>query len=439
MSLAREQGSALLATLCFAAVLSLSLSSYLAVCYRSLVLSNRGVQSTHGIELAEVGMEEALWALNNPGAFDGTWSYSTPLGVPTATKTITPGFLYENGATGQVQVTVSNYNKTITDFTPTVTPLISITAVGTVTLADASTTIQRTLTSDAKPAQLFTNAVGASGALAFTAAGLVDSYTTTDPLNPAAYAYGFSAVTAGATVDLFDASVHGFVATKSPATLQNQSLATVTGTVSGTGIDPSRVSMSANQPIMDTINQTATPSYDPVTHDAELTNSETLYAGSYQYDSIKLSDGAVLTITGIVVLKVTNAVQTSGTGQIVITNSGSLLLQIDEGGGQGLNLQGAGIINQTRVPRNLSVVLGGNYLGPTPTSVIDVSNDFYGSIYLPNDVISVGSNSTIFGALVARNITFTGAAPRIHFDPTLQQVGIAGIATPFALVQLHEK
>ena len=199
----RQKGSALLATLCFAAVLSLSLSSYLAVCYRSLVLSNRVMQSNHGMELAEVGMEEALWAFNN-GGFDASWTKDTTAG--TATKTVTMPVDYANGATGQCLVVVQNYNATVGSFTTAATPVVTITSTGSVTLGD-HTVIQRTLQSSVQPAKLFTNAIGALNSLSFTSGGLVDSYDslagTYSALNR-----GFSAVVSGATVDITSASIY---------------------------------------------------------------------------------------------------------------------------------------------------------------------------------------------------------------------------------------
>ena len=59
-----ERGSALLASLCFAMVMAIALGSYLTLCTRSLQLSTRNLNSAHSVELAETGMEEALWALN---------------------------------------------------------------------------------------------------------------------------------------------------------------------------------------------------------------------------------------------------------------------------------------------------------------------------------------------------------------------------------------
>lgn len=78
-----ERSAALLAALCFATVLALALGSYISVCYTTLQMSSRTVQSTRSVELAETGMEEALWALNK-----NDWSGWT-LSGSTATKTLT--------------------------------------------------------------------------------------------------------------------------------------------------------------------------------------------------------------------------------------------------------------------------------------------------------------------------------------------------------------
>jgi hypothetical protein len=433
----------LLAVLCFAAVLSLSLSSYLAVCYRSLVLSNRGMQSTHSIELAEVGMEEALWALNN-----NDWSGWTIAGT-TATKTLT-GFTYENetGAVnqapaGQVQLTVTNYNKTVANFASAPTPNIGITSVGIVTLASGAT-FTRTLQSDARPAQLFTNAIGATGSVTFANGGTIDSYdsslgdyTSTDPAHLTAG--NSSAVVSGASANVSSAQIYGFAATIGPALLSQPSAKIIgPSTPNGVNIDPARVSLSATQPLFDVVSPSVVDSFDPVTSSAQLTNSVTLStSGAYHYDSINLSDGVELTIQAPVVLKVSNSVQTSGSGRIYVDTGGSLQLLIDEDDGHGLTLQGAGIVNSSRQPKNVSVLVGRNYSGNS-SSLIDVTSDFYGSIYLPNDSLTVANSPTIYGAMIGKNINFTGSAPAIHYDTALLRIGIAGVNTPFALVQLRE-
>ena len=90
-------GAALLAALCFSTILAISLASYLTLCYRTLELSSRSMQNTQAVELAETGMEEAIWALNK-----NDWSLWTIAGT-TATRTIT-GFTFDNHVTGSVEL-----------------------------------------------------------------------------------------------------------------------------------------------------------------------------------------------------------------------------------------------------------------------------------------------------------------------------------------------
>jgi hypothetical protein len=103
---------------------------------------------------------------------------------------------------------------------------------------------------------------------------------------------------------------------------------------------------------------------------------------------------------------------------------------------------GGGIVNDTKVPKNVSVLIGGNIVpgsAPRSYSYIDTTVPFYGTIYLPNDLIHIAGNDfTMFGAMVGKNITISGSNPAIHYDLTLRQPGIAGINAPFALVQLRE-
>ena len=425
-SRSKQRGSALLATLCFAAVLSLSLSSYLAVCYRSLVLSNRGLHSGHTMELAEMGMEQALWALNTTGGIDGSWSH--PIGT-TATKTFN-GYVYENGAVGQVTVKIETY---------TTTPLITV--VGSMTLADHSV-LSRTLQSSARPAPLFTKAIGAINSLTFNLGGMVDSfnsglaaYTPTDPAHLTAL--NSAAVISAPTINVGSAQIYGFAVTNpvtvpDPTPFLYASGAKVIGPNSVTSIDSSRRITNPTLPLYDVTDPTGGTDLGPLTGTTTISTP-----GVYRYDSINLTSGAELVITAPVVLKVFNSVQTSGTGQITVKGGGSLELQIDENDGQGLVLQGAGIVNESGLSQNLSVIVGGSYSG-NPSSSIDVGNDFYGTIYLPNDALTVANNTNIFGALIAKDITFTGPTPSLHYDSALQNVSIADINAPFTLVQLRE-
>ena len=189
-----ERGAAMLAALCLAMVFAICLSSYIALCYTSLMMSTRNVMNSLGSELAEAGLEQALYAENNS---DWTsWTITSPGGVPTASAAMTmtssglvatsnnpTPLTYGNGVTGTVNITVSNYSSS--------TPSISSQGVmnipsGTLQSSGATTSISRTISytapttnSQTASAPFFVNAVAAvSGSVRFRSGGTVDSFSS---------------------------------------------------------------------------------------------------------------------------------------------------------------------------------------------------------------------------------------------------------------------
>jgi len=432
----RVRGSALLATLCFAGVLALAVSGYLAVCYRTLVVSNREINYSHSIELAEMGMDEAIWALNNNNS-SGDWAATGwTLSGSTATKTMgdptsTGPFKYEGKCSGVVKIKIVG--------TTSVKTNSQVSSIGVMTLGDL-TVVTRGIQSKADLAQVFPNTVGALGAITLSAAGQFDSYDSSlgsyiapDPahLTPA----NSAAVLSATSIDIGSAQIYGFAATNG-TTLQNLMDGRVIGpnTPSATHIDAGRVSSHSSQPIYDTIQPIGS---DPLTLPAVVDSSVTLdTSGVYHVDRIDLGHDAILTISAPVVLKVRNSVHTSDTGQIVVTNTGSLQMQIDEQDGSGLDLQGGGIVNQSGLPQNVSIIVGRMYSGDS-NSAIGTPEAFYGSIYLPNDSLNITGDLTFFGAVVAKNVTFSGN-PQFHFDLALRNNGISSLERPYVLAQLRE-
>jgi len=159
-----ERGAAMLAALCLAMVFALCLSSYIALCYGSLKMSTRNLMGSHCIELAETGLEQALYSQNN-------WNWSAPWNVNAVSGTASltlPAFSFENGATGQVNVSVvENIPKA---------NWAQITSSGTMTLSDG-TTVTRTLQCVCQPLATFVNAAAATrGKVKFAGGGTLDSY-----------------------------------------------------------------------------------------------------------------------------------------------------------------------------------------------------------------------------------------------------------------------
>ena len=157
-----ERGYLTLTALSLTTVIGISLASYISLCYQSYLLSYRLFQVAQCRQLAETGLEEALWALNNNSttgwaanagpASNVAWTLSGT----TQNGTIT-GYQLGEGATGQVIVTVTNYNCLFNTPTPSPTPTITATAI--VTLPTGAQ-LTKTLSAPFKPAPLFPNAVG---------------------------------------------------------------------------------------------------------------------------------------------------------------------------------------------------------------------------------------------------------------------------------------
>lgn len=408
----------LLAALCFATVLAIGVGGYITLCYRTLELSNRALHHGRSVELAETGMEEALWALNK-----NDWSSWTIAGS-TARKTLT-GFSHGNGTTGEASIVIDSFDGSAGPRTIMVT--------GKTVLPDG-TVLERSLSSASDRAPLFLNAVaGTRGRVRFLSGGTVDSYDSTLG-DYGAQTPGFSAIlssgsrsTTSATVQLTNAQVKGYVATLSTGPSYGTSAKLVgPSTPATTRIDANRISTSPYQPVFDEVvpsgTGTALPSVGAmlIIGNRHATTPEVYYASN-----INLSGHQNLTIDGPVILVVSGNLSIADSATIEMTTNASLRLHV----GGDINLGGHGIQNQTRKPKNLAIVATGE-TGESFTMA--VYEPFYGVIYTPDNPWTISYNQAIYGAIVARSATFN-ASPAIHYDISLRNTVIGGIDIPFAM------
>lgn len=103
----------LLVALCFVTVLGISLAGYIAVCSRTMQISNRTFQTGLSQQLAEMGLEEALRAFNRNDWSDWSNGVSADWTVSgtTATCNLTfPAGKFGQGVTGSVKIRIDNYN-----------------------------------------------------------------------------------------------------------------------------------------------------------------------------------------------------------------------------------------------------------------------------------------------------------------------------------------
>ena len=94
----QQRGSVLIVAALFAAIIAVALGSYMVLSSTSLKLANRSFYSNAALNLAETGIEEAMWSFNQVHG-------GAALGTAWAGWTITP----TSGADGIATRTFSNF------------------------------------------------------------------------------------------------------------------------------------------------------------------------------------------------------------------------------------------------------------------------------------------------------------------------------------------
>ncbi len=424
------RGSALLAALCFTAVLAMAVTSYMAMCYRSLVTSTRSLQFERSGLLAEIGMEQALWALNKN-------DFSSWTGAGDTYTRTTSGFTYENGITAQVTVTVTRETDAWSE-----PGARTVAVTGTTTLGDG-TQIERSFETTVEPLPTFVNALaGASQSDKATAqvrfyagtGATVDSYYSSVSTTPSTFEFG--AVVAGNDrVTMQSAKIKGYVAIDSatPALTNATTSAELKGpaTPSTTKIDSSRLNGAVNQPFYGVNVPTgagATISAGTQTLGTEGATEPTLYYA----DEIQMGSGTI-TVVGPVKLVVSGTFYLWGSARLTIASTGSLELF---GGGAVYSTSSGGFRNDTKVPAKLAIY---GYSTSWNAGYISqpASAPFYGVVYLPEATLDLYGTSDYYGSFVAKRINVRNAS-KIHYDTSLRTAYFDGLASPYGVTERQD-
>lgn len=478
----KEQASVTLVALCFTTVLAIALTSYVVLCQRSYDLSTRGIYEDKVRQLAQTGLEESLWALNQ-----NTWTTSGPAsnstwGLSGSNRTLTLNYSsLGQGTSGQLVLTVANYTSSGPTW-PTITSAATLTFGG-------GRTLTKTLRATTRPAPLFNNAIASVNSyVSFTSRGTVDSWNS-DPGNTGNYttAYSFSssnpanfaAVVAGKTdsgtpaygVLLTQALVRGYTATSGNAVLSSTSgspKGRVQGTGSLTDMDGARLSKSAFVPDSAVFNLTA-PSASATNSLTSIVTLVTRLLGSvpygndvYEFNSDLIVNGVPVNVGALIpallpqvspvlvidrpVAIVVNGNFTLGQlfipllgslfkGKVTITPTGSLQLFVTGD----ITIGADGFDNQTNDPRKLAIF--GTSSSSLNSLQYTTGEDFCGVIYCENKPIDIQSNVTFHGALLSKQaVRFTGGAtnPTFHYDTALRKVRFTNVSTPYLIDQLTE-
>ncbi|HKB56785.1 MAG TPA: hypothetical protein VKC51_04280, partial [Lacunisphaera sp.] len=173
---AKARGSLLIVAMLLCAVIGISIASYIKLGLASQTISNRALYNNGAANLAENGLEEAMYAINQMVADDTySWPGWTNDGTTSSSSAWRKwtGYTFDQNATGVVRVYVYNY-------TGVVAPRII--ARSTVTLGGVSSApIEKWIEVSLKKASKFANGLVAKTSITFNGNGAtVDSWNS-DP------------------------------------------------------------------------------------------------------------------------------------------------------------------------------------------------------------------------------------------------------------------
>jgi hypothetical protein len=429
-----RRGSAMIVALIISAVVAISLASYIRLGVTSQTISNRALYNNAAMNLAENGLEEAMYSINKMVA-DSTYNWAgwTNNGVaatsaawrrfPSASGT----YSFDQNAKGYVRVYVYNYKGMSA---PTIVTRATINLGGA-----ASAPIEKWVEVSLSRASKFSNGLVAKDTILFKGNNpKVDSWNS-DPTNSGAhipYSSGVrndrgsvgSVSVAMDSILVKNADVWGYVSTNNgdDPTENVGKKGSILGkdSPSGINVDPNRVStqFSAN--------------FDPVETPAATGNIGSIATAGTTYGvagsattvtctDITLSgNGEIVTFQGDVTLIITAAenaqairITGSGSGITVATNSS---LKIYTAGN--IDLTGQGIINVDGQAKDVQI-----YGSSTSTSTdqeikIAGGGTYSGCIYAPNGSVTITGDGSMKGSIVAEDISINGEA-EFHYDESL--------------------
>ena len=436
--LASERGSMLLTAMLFATGIALVLGSYLALSRTTLKVAHRTFFANDAANLAEAGLEEALYCFNQMagGTAAGTaWTGWTISGT-NAMRTLAP-FNRDQNAVGVTKVYVKGYDGS--DAAPYVI------AQATVTPFDGAAPVTKTVQMKIRRNISVAGSLVALNGLSLNGRSNIDSFNS-NPTNSATgpwATYAASTPTANASVVALAGSL-----TFSSVTVGGNlylgsgvtppAAATYTGTLTTNYTAsfplpayPTAASVSRSYNLGSTI-----PLILPVSGHMPASD------GRYYYFCSNATIGTV-TITAGTNVTITGANTNMGPGLTIPSGSscyvymdGALTLSSNGNGnnGNGNNGNGSSTLNNSAWAGALQI-----YTSTSGTCVCDIAStgQMLACLYAPNASLvasGAGSGGMMIGRYVANTITVSGKLD-FHYDQALQP---ASAGTSYAVSQWLE-
>ncbi|HTL66541.1 MAG TPA: hypothetical protein VL200_02665 [Lacunisphaera sp.] len=408
-----ERGSMLLAAMLFAAGLALVLGSYLALGRTTLQVAHRSYFANDAANLADAGLEEALYCFNQMAAgsaVGAVWTDWTIAG-PNAMKTL-PTFNRDQNAIGVVKVYVVGYDGS--------NPTPTVISQATLTPFDGGAPISKTVRITLKGGGAPVYGLVALHGLTLKNTSSADSFDSNPSKSPTGPWADYSAAnaTANTTVVVLDGSIsiasgriHGDL--KLGATVSTPPSSDYTGSVT--------TNFSAAFPLPDyptagDVDQSynlgsSLPAGLPRSGDVPAADGRYYYfCRNTTIGAVTISAGANVTIVG------TNTGMGAG---LVINGTGTCAIYIDK-----TVVLGTGrTINDTNWAGALHI-----FSSTTGTCSFASNSRITACLYAPNADISAtgtGASGMLTGSFVADTITAANKM-NFHFDEALRGAGSGG-------------
>ncbi len=446
-----RRGSALLVALLLTAAIGVMLASYHSLVNFNLRSSHRSYHSSAAINLAETGLEEAMWAVNKKRS-DNTYDYAGwTIDGDTATREFVNTFALGTASATYVKVQITNCNLTLTT-KPTIKAQARLTLPN--GMPEVTKWLEVTLDAPAsgtpgEPGPTHPGLV-AKHSIRFNGTNpTVDSWNS-DPGKTGTLTHPYNSINkndqgfvgsidvAVDQVTIQNADIKGHVATNADTDLSNNvgPNGSILGDDSpaGTKIDPTRVStdFTVNLPPVSSPAETyvhlgtmGSNTTLPRSGDAPAADGKYYYKAS----GINLTNKSLVISSSKVVLDVPYPYDIKvggGSGIIKISNGASLELYA----GRDVDIAGQGVANGTPSGTTLTATeaqqpakfkVWGTNTTSTPQSIKITGNGaLSGVVYAPNGNVTINGNGDVMGSIVGNNITLNGNA-QFHYDESLGQ------------------
>ena len=391
-----EKGAVLVISLLISVALLIVIMPFLFKLSGEYRLTDRTFKSLAALNLAEAGVERAIWELNFGDI--STWTGDTTARMLTLSSVTT----CQGDAVGDIFICISNPNSS--------SPIVEST--GKIPYGNAET-VDRILSVElAKNLEpIFDKALFAGTGITLSGNSFVDSFDSLDGI------YGGDNI-----------GSNGHIATNNTSygciTLENNVM--VYGDVSiGVNGDPDdilllnaaivtgdKTVLSESKPMLPVPIPEGLVFKGNYSLDVPTKGGIDTISESGEYSSFFIDENSIVTIDGDVILNVAGEFSMANNAEINILEGSSLQIYL---GGTFIQNKDSGFNNQTNDPKVLSFF---GMEGFASEMTWYSNSDFYGSVYLPASTFNLDSNIDIYGAMSA-NFIIVASNARIHYDDAL--------------------